>query len=210
MSRFLCFVGLLCPVLAVAADGEDDGSNIPRDFSVGVGVGVAAPTGTLAPNAASVRFRIDDSVTIEPIIEFGLGNSRERFEQPDNEVVNNARRTAFQVGALGRFQAAERGNVELQALGGAGFGWSSSVDDPEGTENNTTTSGLSASLTWGLGVNWWVSPNFALSGDATNPLVGVSSSKSSPEVGDSSSTNSSFGVNIGWDPTVRMMGHVFF
>lgn len=210
MNRVIALVALFCPVLAVAADGEDDGSNIPREFSVGVGIGIIAPTTVLAPNTASVRFRIDDSVTIEPIVEFDLGNVNTRQEAPDIEVVDSTRRTDLTVAALGRFQLAERGNVELQALGGARVNWSSSVNDPEGTENNTTTSFLGLGLDWGVGVNWWVSPNFALSGDATNGLVSVRSSKTSPEVGESSTSSNGLDVSVGWDPTIRMMGHVFF
>jgi len=205
----LILSALLVPTLASAQEGED-GSNIPTDTAIGVGIGIIAPAGSFAPNTASARFRVADGFAIEPNVLFGIDTGNEVVEVPDDETVNATRGLQFRLGVDGRFRLAQRDNVELMGQGGISFGTTSDTSDPEGSDNNTTNTSTSFGVGWGIGVNWWVHRSFCLSADVRNPLFSVSGTKATAEGVDGSQRTSNLSVDIAFLPTARMMGHVVF
>ena len=207
--RFLTvsLLALLGTTAAFAQDG--DAAPIP-DRAIAIGAGIAAPTGSLAPNTVSVRLRLADKIEIEPTLGLAISSSTQVVEVPDDETTNVTRNIGVGVGALGRFGVAQKESVELQALGGVGFNTGRTTNDPEGSDNNTTTGSVSVGASWGVGITWWASERFSLTADATNPLVSFARSKTEPESGDSSTTSTDFAFLVQFDPTVRMMGHVWF
>ena len=198
------------PSVTYAQDDGDDGSNIPEAKALGVGIGIQAPTGSFGPNVASVRFRLKDGFALEPSIGFGLNNSRDVVEVPGNETENAQRATDVRLGTDARIRFAKRDNVELMGMAGANLALLTSTNDPEGSENNQTTSTTSVGLGWGFGVNWWAHRNFCLSADVQNPLLTLSSSKTTQEGFDGTSSTSAVGLGVAISPTARMMGHVTF
>lgn len=206
----LLTVTALSLVLAPAALAQDGAPAAIPDQAIAIGAGIAAPTGSLAPNTVSVRLRVADKIEIEPTAGLAISSSTTVVEVPDDENTTVSRSSGVDVGVLGRFGVAQKEAVELQALGGVGFGTGRTTTDPEGSDNNTTTGTVWIGASWGVGVTWWASERFSLTADATNPLVNYNRSKTEPESGDSSQTNTNFSLLVQFDPTVRMMGHVWF
>ena len=159
---------------------------------------------------ASARFRLADGFAIEPTLQFAVDNGRSVVEVPDDETTDSTRALALNLGVDARFRLAQRDNVELMGIGGAFLGTSVNTNDPEGSDNNTTTSGTSVGLDWGIGVNWWVHRSFCVSADVQNPLFAISSSKTTQEGFDGSQRTSNTSIDIAFLPVARMMGHVTF
>ena len=75
--------------------------------------------------------------------------------------------TVFQLAGLVRLPLISRGRTDLEALGALAVG--SSKVNPDGDFNTTTTTAFG--VAWGIGIGYWFSPHWQLSGSITNPLV---------------------------------------
>jgi hypothetical protein len=203
----------LTPALATEGDANRE---IP-DASVGVGLGVAV--GTQLPtldqpefdfddlgrlsfipfNVASLRIRPTRTLEIEPSVGFLVQSTAERRGDNDRTTSTGL---AWTGGVLARVALADRGPVQLQGVGYGAVGGAA-----RGTGSNARTMSM-VGLGWGIGVTWWASERFSLSGDATNPLL--QSTRFRRGEGDARSVESATDLGLILSPTVRMMGHVWF
>ena len=123
-----------------------------------------------------------------------------------------------------RFSVAEAGPVNFVAIGGLGVGYMQSTVNADVLEENQTdernNSGLSASLNWGLGVEWFLTRHIAVSADATNPLAAWSRNTQVRTTTDTTgvepvntraeSVTSELNAGLIFQPTVRVMFHLYF
>jgi hypothetical protein len=121
-------------------DSTDQGSGRPEAFSIGIGAGYTFPTNITAPNTATVRFRFESGLTIEPFVNLSASGALA------SDSVTESTDSAFtlSVGSLVRIPLVTRGKIDLNVLGGASIGFTNS--NPEGPDN--TSRAFSASLTW--------------------------------------------------------------
>jgi hypothetical protein len=180
---------------------------------LGVAVGAAMPTldrpefdfedlgriSFIPFNVASLRFRPTRTLEIEPSVGVLVRSTAERAGDSDRTTSTGVSWTG---GVLARVGIAERGPVQLQGVGYGTVGGAS-----RGTGSNARSMSM-VGLGWGLGVTWWASERFSLSGDATNPLV--QSTRSRRGEGSDRRVESSTDIGLLLAPTVRMMGHVWF
>ena len=197
-------------VSAPAAPGGDRPEG--RSFGIGLGytfsktgLGTTSPDGTVdtgSPNTASVRIRMPSGLTLEPIVGLGIG--------ADSSKVDTTKSSGTQVdifaGANVRKPMMSRKNVDLLGIIGGGLDISSSSTKVDTAKTSSTGIGLAA--TWGLGVEYWPTHHWSLSLDATNPLLNVASTSGKQGAVKTSST--SFFIGGIFDPTVRVMGHLYY
>lgn len=197
-------------VSAPAAPGGDrpDG----RSFGIGLGytfsktgLGTDSPDGTIdtgSPNTASVRIRMPSGMTFEPIVGLGIGadSSKVGTEKSSGTAVD------LFAGANIRKPMMSRKNVDLLGILGGGLDISSTSSKVADVKSSSTGIGLSA--TWGLGLEYWPNHHWSLSLDATNPLLNVNST--SGKEGDVKTSSTSFFIGGIFDPTVRVMGHLYY
>ena len=76
----------------------------------------------------------------------------------------------------------------------------------DATVVSTTTVGVG----WGIGLEWFLRPHWSLSFDALNPLFSIAKTSTDRPLllSDSSRTVTTYGAVF--DPTVRLMAHLFF
>ncbi len=101
--------------------------------------------------------------------------------------------------------ASSRGDFELLLLGRAAFGVAS--DDPDGSDN--TQSNLLVELSWGLGIDWWITPHWTVGFNALNPLA-TYTRQNNEEGPDSSMTTSTTFLDITFSPRVSFLLHMYF
>lgn len=172
----------------------------PEGLSPGIGVGYTIPADILTPTTASVRFRFPSGITFEPIVDLSSSRSTTEVGSVETETEQNDLAIATQV----RFPVAMRNYVDLVLLGSAGV--AVSKQNPDGADNDTTTTALGAS--WGLGLDFWVKPRWVISASATNPLFSLSKTTQESPAGDTETTDLSFGATF--RPAFRLMLHMFF
>ncbi|HVK78957.1 MAG TPA: outer membrane beta-barrel protein [Kofleriaceae bacterium] len=173
----------------------------PEGFSVGIGFGYDLPADVSTPNATSVRFRLGNGLTFEPLLVLG------RTSETDDDGVDDTTDTATDLGVAvnARYPLRSRGRVDLLVVGGVGFG--QRTIDPEGGDNETTTSSFAVS--WGLGLDYWIGPHWQFSLTATNPLLQtLSVDRDLPGVPDTSDSTTSFGLIF--EPDVLAMVHLYY
>lgn len=196
MSMLLAAASLLAPAVAFADVGPR-----PVDLSVGLGPGWNLPADVDSPNSASVRLRLPTGLTVEPRFELSYAS-----ESTDTAVGDTTDTTfVFGVSAELRWPLMSRGPVDLIVSGGPGFQYKK--DDPEGDDNATTT--LSFALLYGIGVEYWFGPHWALSVTGYNPIFVRSSSTTDQPIGDASKTATTL-VGLIYDPDVAVFVHLFF
>lgn len=188
-------------------------SVIPAN-GVGIGLGVLLDTSgpatsdqgfpdtiSLVPfNTASLRFRIEDILELEPSAGIGFGRTSER-RGDDDPVARST--TSWRASVLARGVALRRGPVELHGIGVGAVGGDRSVVG----EEPARTSSL-VSLGWGLGVSWWPSERFSLTGDALSPIL--TSTRSARGEDENRRVESSLAVSAALAPQIRVMGHLWF
>lgn len=239
LSALLISAGLLFSNVASADDR-------PEGMTIGIGGGVAIPAEPFAINAASVRFRLNESLTVEPIAYYNRAttgsSSKSTFEEQytedwggeetttEEESEDSASVNSYEANLLVRYRVAKRGKADLEALIGAGYSGSSSKDEPDEDEEGGATTTLKSSsigLVWGVGTEFYFHPHFSVSADALN-LIAFTTKSSTKVVADgaedfdgdgeddytynsvSNSTATTKNFDIGWDPSVRFMVHMYF
>lgn len=194
--------------LAVSAHAQQ---GTPEPVTVGFGVGVVAPSSPLAPNTASARVRVSETVTLSPTLDIAFASSSTSSGGGENAGFQT-RDTNLGVGVEVLNALAQRGTTMLQLAVGGRLGFDTFTEEPnEPDEIQTTT--RSVNVYYGLGVEHFFGgndPHFSVSAHGLNTLLTVASStvddRNTDVITDTNSTL--FGVI--WDPSVRMMVHIYF
>jgi hypothetical protein len=203
------FAASLCVLLSssVALAQEEEGGDMteaaavpaapegrPEGQGIGLGMGVSI-TGQnlLEPNVVSARYRWRPNMAIEPSVVL-------QYADASSGGADTSRLT-FVVGATARYLLGSRGPIDLVALASPQLSFSNSTD---ATDMSTKTFGLTAS--WGLGIEWWVKPQWSFTLDATNPFL--SFTKQSMEGRDDD--DKTFVVGAVWSPAIFFLTHFYY
>jgi len=179
---------------------EEPVSGRPDGFSVGLGLGYDLPADLQQPNITSVRFRLASGLTLEPFAALAYTKS----SADDGTVETSTSTTGFEVGADVRLPQRIRGPVDLVVVAGGALGITQT--NPDGDNNDRGT--LFADAHWGLGLEYWVRPQWVISLTGTNPLLLYQKQKQETPAGDT--TTSQTTVGLIWEPDVVAMLHLFF
>jgi opacity protein-like surface antigen len=175
-------------------------SRRPAGHSMGIGVGYLMPTAIDTPNLASARFRLANGIIFEPRLE--LETASQSYEAGTTETSDDV--TTLGVSGMVLYPLRARGALDFLITGGLYFERVS--EDPDGSNNNRTDTTLG--LTWGLGINYWLSAHWSASFLATNPLLAWTSSTEDSLGGEATTTT--FGIGADFDPGVSVMIHLFY
>jgi hypothetical protein len=187
------------PAPVAVRDDGDQVANRPEGFSVGLGVGYVFPTAWRQPNLVSARFRLGGGLMIEP--RFDLTNKTNKVEQGANSATDA--QTDIDVSALVHVPLKQRGNVDLNILGGVALSYN--VQDPQGDGNNITQTAIA--LAYGVGVNYWMYRHWSVSLTATNVLIQRNTVETeSPTM--PAAKQSQLDVGVIWNPQIALMVHL--
>ncbi len=204
----------------------------PEGTTVGIAAGWAFPQSLLEPNTVGVRVRLA-AFALEPNVRLGADSGSNAVNSsvtlPGQAAVESKANEgtagyALMVGANVRYPVMGKGPVDLLALVGANVGLTNATrntDAAAGTQvDRQTTTGLSAGLSWGLGVEWFLGHGLSLSADAQNPLVTYSSTKVSTHheqpalndkmLSDTTTTTTALDGAATFRPTVRLQVCLYF
>lgn len=171
----------------------------PVGIAFGIGFGYTLPTSVQTPNTTSVRMRLSGGFTLEPIIV--LGNQSQKSEAGGVDSTDST--SELTLGALGRLPMVRHGKIELELLAGVGFG--TVKENPDGDDNNTTTS--TVNLNWGLAVSYWVTRHWNVTFSARNPLISVAKVSREMTAGTVDTTTTTVAVEFA--PIVSVMLHLY-
>ncbi len=169
----------------------------PEGIAFGIGVGYTLPTMGNMPNTTSVRMRLRSGLTFEPIVV--LGNETQKQDPPNSKDST----TQLSIAALARIPVVRHGKVELEILAGAGFG--TTKNNPDGADNDTTTSNLGFS--WGLAVSYWINRHWNLTFSARNNLLSIVKTTREMAAGDVETSTTTFEAEFA--PVVSAMIHLY-
>ena len=205
-TTLLLTAALLAPGSALAAKKESK----PPKTTIGIGVGISAPSSPIGINTASARLRFSEAVTLEPMVGLTLSRAVVDFSDAggSTETVSTAR--DLFLGTNFRYHVNLASRADLIAILGAGVDFAGSTLDPEGNDNRTFTNSTILNAGWGLGVEWYASKHWSVSTDATNPLVTYTSTRLEDEATETDTTASAMDFAAVWSPTVRVMAHLYF
>jgi hypothetical protein len=174
----------------------------PMGFSTGIGAGWDFPTQLDDINVASLRFRLASGLTIEPRVELSLASDTDDVGGTEQE----NKSSAFGLAAEARWPLMGRGPVDFLVTGGAVIDYFK--DNPDGNDNNTTTSLLA--LFYGLSVEYWFGPHWVFSLTGSNPIFvrAKTTNQEPPPTDETSSTTTSFGAVF--NPDIIGMLHIFY
>ena len=181
---------------AEAGGGE---TGRPDGIAFGIGLGYTLPTSLQTPNTTSVRMRLRGGLTFEPILV--LGNQSQKNESGGVSTTDTT--TELTLGVLGRLPMVRHGKIELELLAGVGFG--TVKDDPDGDDNNTTTSTLG--VNWGLAVSYWVTRHWNVTFSARNPLISFAKVSREMAAGTVDTTTTTIAAEFA--PVVSVMLHLY-
>lgn len=184
---------------AAASSSDETTTPRPEDMTLGFGFGYTLPADVQQISQASVRLRLVSGLTLEPIVRLAtVGESLN-----DGDIKNANNEVTF--GSNVRIPLKERGKVSL--IGQIGAGVSFTIDDPDGSDNNTTT--FAVALDWGAGVEWWFNQHWSLSVTGRNPFVSYVSTTQELGAGldDKQSTTR---IGAIWDPAIDIAVHLFY
>jgi len=174
------------------AEADTDGDR-PEGIAIGIGGGWLIPGPIDMFTTYSVRLRLPTGIIIEPI-------ARLQNNTTSPAVGDDSSSTTIELGALVQAPVVKRGKFDLTLIGGASFD-TQTTPAPMDETNRVTH----FNLDWGVGVHWWISPHFALSALATNPIVRFTRSSNSG----SDETESQRDLGLVFDPQVALMIHIF-
>tara|TARA_R110002096_G_scaffold299503_1_gene493905 strand:- start:3726 stop:4232 length:507 start_codon:yes stop_codon:yes gene_type:complete len=168
-------------------------------MSLGLGINYLLGGAELdRPDGASARFRLESALTFEPFVRLathGQSQADGDFKDAQNELL---------LGTNVRFPLKSRGKVDLIATFGGFVGFN--TNDPDGDDNNTTTTQLG--IDYGLGVEYWYNANWCLSFTARNPFVNYSGT--SFEDNNDNLATSNIDVGAIWNPLTELSLHLFY
>lgn len=194
--------------------GGDSGVNAPaaerpQVRSIGIGFGFDVPGDLTEPDILSVRFRLSPTWTVEPVAGLAIGSVSQKFDTGGSTTENAVGSTSVAAGVTARKHVGARGKIDFQLLGSALLGYGSSEDNPAGSDNNVVTSTLALTAGWGFGLECFFKPQWSVSFDAMNPAVVFNSVTTNPP-GDGEGVETTLLVGAIFDPTVRVMTHVYW
>jgi hypothetical protein len=181
--------------------GEAPSTGRPEGLSFGIGAGYTLPTSIQMPNTTSVRMRFASGLTIEPLVVLGNDSTK----RTSGGVSTKDSKTEFSLGAVVRLPMVRHGKIELELLGGAGFG--TVKNNPDGADNDVTTSSLG--LTWGLACSYWITRHWNFTFSARNPLITYTkvTTQMMPPLMETTTATTSIGIDFA--PTVSAMMHLY-
>jgi hypothetical protein len=186
------------PATVEVKPAED--AQVPRG-AIGIGAGWRFPGGDIqVPNVASVRFRFHSGLTLEALVHAG-------FELTSTDT-NTERDLEISGEGLLRIPLARKGPFELPLLVGAGLSITSSTNDPDGDDNDTTTTAFGVEGVWGIGIDWFFTSRASFSMSALNPAVRFTSTSTDGPIPSTSSTN--FEIAAIFEPVITAMFHLYF
>lgn len=188
------------PVGATAADPVMEPVDTGRPFGLafGIGLGWALPTSLQTPNVTSVRVRLASGITVEPQLVLATASLSE-----DSGMTTTNRQTDVTLGALGRYPLRAHRKVDLELIGSAAV--ATRLTNPEGDDNDRTV--VAFDLGYGLGLAYWITPNWNLSLTATNPLVSYARTRQETATVVTVDSITTFGLIF--DPGVALMLHLY-
>jgi hypothetical protein len=178
---------------------HDTDSVVPEELAVGIGFGWTFPQSLENPNTVTANVRFPSGLTLEPRIVL---QNQETTVDPGvpGGMSTTDKVSDLAVALLVRYPVMRHGRFELELQGAAGV--SRHKVDPDGPDNETTTS--SQVISWGIGVNYWLSRHWALLASASNPLLARTSEEKPDGLGDTMTTTSTT-YGIVFDPTVSFV-----
>jgi hypothetical protein len=119
--------------------------------------------------------------------------------------------TEFGATLLLRFPLRASARTDLDLIGGAGF--ATTTFNPDGADNDTSATAFTVS--YGLGVGFWVSPHWQISMSALNPVFVYTKTKvenpgAPPTIPPTETETSSNTLAVIFDPTILAMVHLHF
>jgi hypothetical protein len=186
------------------------GGDRPSGVTFGLGSGFATPQNQFAPNVVSARLRFASGFTLEPII-IGSFDQQKDSVQAAGVVVDvdtNTTDVTFAVGV--RYPLASRGPVDFLGLVVPAVNFNKVVVDPDGDDNNDITSSRAVLVDWGIGLEWFIRPNFSTSFNALNPLLIVTALENEDENNDVITDTNDILVGAIFDPIVQVLFHLYF
>lgn len=195
--RIRMLLGAVSLVLCVAQVRAEE--ETPHSFRFGIGVGYALPADLSSPNLVAATF-LFKRLEIQPSVVFQKSKSK-----MDDGVINATDvESQNGAGATFRYAFSRRGQVDFQFIGSLNF--SKSTADPEGPNNKATSK--AATVSQGLGLEWWFLPDFSLTATALNPLYDHTSTRVEDIAGITKTTDVSYGFV--WDPNISFVVTMWF
>lgn len=176
------------------------GPERPVGFTVGIGLGYDLPSDLSLPNTTTVRFRLRSGLTFEPFLVLQVSGSSFDFEAGDD---TSEHASHVGLGTNARIPVVGHGPIDFLIVAGARVDFTSA--DPDGADNDSST--VATSLLWGLGLEYWIGRQGALSITALNPLVSYSSTTEAQFDGDV--TQSTWSAGAIFQPEVLLLAHLF-
>lgn len=187
------------PVVAVHAEEPAANTGRPAGLAFAIGLGYVLPTSLQTPNITSVRLRLPSGLTFEPQLVAASSTN----DMDNGTTTTTAKQSELTLAALGRYPLRVHRKVDLEAIGTAAI--SRQTLDPEGDDNNRTTT--SFAVGYGVGLAYWFTQHWNLSLTATNPLIAYT--RLSQEAGVTTTTNKTTTIGLVFDPTVALMLHLY-
>jgi hypothetical protein len=171
----------------------------PTGLALAIGVGYSFPTSLQTPNITSVRVRLANGLTFEPVLVLATTSN-----DVDTGTSITNKQSEITVGSLVHVPLRVHHRVDLELLGNALI--SNNSVDPTG--DNNTRSITTLSLGYGLGLAYWITPHWNLSLSATNPLI--SYVRTRQEMGAATTTvDKTTTVGLVFEPRVALMIHLY-
>ena len=116
---------------------------------------------------------------------------------------------SLDVGVNLRYNIASRNKVDLAVLGGIGIDVTNTTTDPDGNNNDITDKTTTLGVAWGLGAEYHINGHWAISVDGLNPLAAIANGSSEDDAASTETKTQGSIIGVGWDPTIRIMGHLY-
>lgn len=177
------------------------GPDRPDGLSFAIGVGYEFMTSLETPNIISVRLRLPTGLTFEPLFKVENDSTTTQTTPAPSATTST---TELAIGSLVRYPVIRHGRADFEILGEALI--DTQKVDPDGPNNDSRTTTLS--LSWGIGIGFWLTQHWQLSFTATNPLISYVKNSQDEGAGMTQSTSTTdFGLVF--DPTVAVMIHLY-
>ena len=219
-SFILCVAAFVVSSPALAQDASEN--YIPDDMTVAIGAGVTFPGDIFVFNRASVKLAFGQSLQLEPFVGLKMESIEDKITGPgvddEGNPITETRAglddtTSFVLGANVMLPLASTNKSQLSLVGSVAVANQKNTDDPDGDDNTTTKSLLSASIGYGVAVEYWFSKNISLSAMASTPLFTTVSSTTTvelPEDAEGTSESSESVISLSWSPTVAATLNLWF
>lgn len=208
MLRSLSVIALAASTSLAYAETEHPKAR-PDTPSVGVGAGMSVPGSALTLDTGSVRLRLADSFTLEPAIGFEKATGEATVEYDTDDSTSEYSQQDISVEANGRINVATRGSADLEGVLGVGYSSTKYEYNPDGADNDQTTSSSQMFVNVGFGVVAWGGVHWSVSADALARLFYQAKGDTEDESSDLTTESKSSSFALPLDPTVRLMVHLY-